>query len=309
MISDKETNQSLNTSTHSIYFGSNWMCLKRVNGIALLIPREIRKQSRENVFKFLPGLDKSLNEVRGRIMGFKPFPTLREAFSEVRREESRKKVMLGHTESITPGSSESSALAVSRPPDQRRKRPWCDHCKKAGHTKENCWVLHGKPCDYRQGRTPPQSKDAMVAKKAEDPFTKEQILNKQSENSTSSQSQSVNQSSLTQIGNESFILLSHSELKGSWIIDSGASDHMIGAKELLKDFQVLHTEMAVRTTDGRLSQVQGKGTCPVSSQVKLENVLFVPHLQFNLLSVSKLCRTLNCHAKFTFYSCVFQEQG
>ena len=24
-------------------------------------------------------------------------------------------------------------------------RPWCDHCRRPGHTKDNCWKLHGKP--------------------------------------------------------------------------------------------------------------------------------------------------------------------
>ncbi|RVW29708.1 Retrovirus-related Pol polyprotein from transposon TNT 1-94 [Vitis vinifera] len=50
---------------------------------------------KERVFKFLLRLDKSLDEVRGRILGTKPLPTIREAFSEVRREESRKKLMMG----------------------------------------------------------------------------------------------------------------------------------------------------------------------------------------------------------------------
>lgn len=40
----------------------------------------------------------------------KPLPSIREVFSEVRREESRKKVMLG--ESPTVPVTENSALAV-----------------------------------------------------------------------------------------------------------------------------------------------------------------------------------------------------
>ncbi|KAK3023749.1 LOW QUALITY PROTEIN: hypothetical protein RJ639_044458 [Escallonia herrerae] len=65
---------------------------------------------KERIFKLLLGLNKDLDEVRGRILGTKPLPSLREAFSEVRREESRKKIMMGR-----PGiqnSGESSALAA-----------------------------------------------------------------------------------------------------------------------------------------------------------------------------------------------------
>ncbi|RVW30614.1 hypothetical protein CK203_097625 [Vitis vinifera] len=50
--------------------------------------------TKETVQVFL-GLNRELDDVRGRIMGIKPLPSLREAFSEVRREESRKKVMMG----------------------------------------------------------------------------------------------------------------------------------------------------------------------------------------------------------------------
>jgi len=42
--------------------------------------------------------------VRGRILSIKPFPNVREAFSEVCQEESQKKVVLG--------TAENSALAV-----------------------------------------------------------------------------------------------------------------------------------------------------------------------------------------------------
>jgi len=56
----------------------------------------------KRTFKFVLGLNKNLDEVRGRIMGTKPLPNLREAFSEVRHEESRKKVMMGsHNSAFT----------------------------------------------------------------------------------------------------------------------------------------------------------------------------------------------------------------
>ncbi|KAK3006145.1 hypothetical protein RJ639_017540 [Escallonia herrerae] len=41
---------------------------------------------KERVFKFLLRLDKSLDAVRGKIHGAKLLPTIREAFSEVKRE-------------------------------------------------------------------------------------------------------------------------------------------------------------------------------------------------------------------------------
>ncbi|GAV70419.1 UBN2_3 domain-containing protein, partial [Cephalotus follicularis] len=68
---------------------------------------------KERIYKFLLGLNKELDEVRGRILSIKLLPSVCEVFSEVRREESRRKVMFGLGTKI-PTSTESSALAANR---------------------------------------------------------------------------------------------------------------------------------------------------------------------------------------------------
>jgi len=82
---------------------------------------------KDRIYKFLLRLNKDLDEVCGRILGTKPLPKIREVFSEVRREESRRKLMLGT--SISVPSIESSTMAARgnqpRPP-QKKNRPWCD---------------------------------------------------------------------------------------------------------------------------------------------------------------------------------------
>lgn len=55
--------------------------------------REILERKR--IFKFFMGFNKHLDEFQETILGIKPLPHTREICSEVRREESRKKVMLG----------------------------------------------------------------------------------------------------------------------------------------------------------------------------------------------------------------------
>ncbi|KAH9677444.1 retrotran gag 3 domain-containing protein [Citrus sinensis] len=65
---------------------------------------------KNRIYDFLAGLNKELDDVRGRILGTKPLPSIREIFAEVRREESRKRVMLGEPKSLT--APEMSALAV-----------------------------------------------------------------------------------------------------------------------------------------------------------------------------------------------------
>jgi len=64
------------------------------------------------VFKFLAGLNVEFDEVHGRILGRNPIPPIGEVFAEVRREESRRPVMLGKKKVVVPPPVEGSALAV-----------------------------------------------------------------------------------------------------------------------------------------------------------------------------------------------------
>ena len=56
--------------------------------------RYTKKLEKEMLVAFLHGLNKDLDEVRGRILGTKPLPGIQDAFAKIRREESRKRVML-----------------------------------------------------------------------------------------------------------------------------------------------------------------------------------------------------------------------
>ena len=48
-------------------------------------------QENERISKFILGLNKELDEVRGRILSIKPLPSVREVFSEVRRRRAEEK--------------------------------------------------------------------------------------------------------------------------------------------------------------------------------------------------------------------------
>ena len=58
---------------------------------------------------------------------------------------------------------------------------------------------------------------------------------------------------------------------------------------------------------GSYTLVVGKGTISLIKTFSLESVLHVPNLLCNLFSISKLTRDLNCVAKFSSTSVVFQD--
>ncbi|KAI5438546.1 hypothetical protein KIW84_024326 [Lathyrus oleraceus] len=99
---------------------------------------------------FLIGLNKDIDDVRGRVLGKVPLPTFCETFAEIIREESQQRIMMVKT----PRSfeSEGSTLASRNFDEGIRldKIPWCDHCKCGCHTHETCWKLKGKPLNWKK---------------------------------------------------------------------------------------------------------------------------------------------------------------
>lgn len=99
------------------------------------------------------------------------------------------------------------------------------------------------------------------------------------------------------------------EKSNTWVIDSGnpiTSGNLLlfhSCKPCTNNHQV---KIVV---DGTLSPVIGIGTTQISKDLTLKNVLFVPNLSCNLLSIRKMTHDYNCIAKFfpTYYE--FQDSN
>jgi hypothetical protein len=87
----------------------------------------------------------------------------------------------------------------------------------------------------------------------------------------------------------------------TWIIDTGAIDHMINSISL---FTSITTTLStkVKLPNGQFALVTHIGTVQISAHLTLTNVLCVPSFSFNLLSVSKLVQSFNfCFLFFANY--------
>ncbi|KAK5784137.1 hypothetical protein PVK06_038657 [Gossypium arboreum] len=188
--------------------------------------------TQRRLFQFLQGLNKNLDEVRGRVLAISPLPSLREAFSMVKKEESRRCVMLSDEPSST--SERSALLTHQSSPSSKRGRPWCDHCKKPGHSKEKCWKLHGKPQDWKSKHSQ-DNKSSLVATSVTS-FTKEQIAELQKLFGKFQGSCEGNLVIKDPEGNLSSTAFFSSQLTPNWILDSSATDHMTGNKALFHNF-------------------------------------------------------------------------
>ena len=116
------------------------------------------------------------------------------------------------------------------------------------------------------------------------------------------QSQSLGNSgsscSIAQSGNKFIATIACIKSHSNWILNSGATDHMTGTSELFSSYTPCAENQKVKIVDGSFATVVGKGTIIVSPSLTLKNVLHVPHLTYNLISVRKLALDFNCQVNF-----------
>ena len=101
-------------------------------------------------------------------------------------------------------------------------------------------------------------------------------------------------------GTEKLALVGSSNLKKNdfWMIDSGASDHMTNRRGWLSDYQEFKTPKSIKMANGDEIFAYGKGDIEVvfvvydeETEVTTCNVLFVPDLIQNLLSVKAIAKS------------------
>ncbi len=78
----------------------------------------------------------------------------------------------------------------------------------------------------------------------------------------------------------------------TWILDTGASFHMTGDRSLLVDLKDVNPS-SVLLPDGLVATATQAGTLVLSDHLRLTDVLFVPRLKCNLISLITLLRLHN----------------
>ncbi|KAL4619835.1 hypothetical protein ACB092_06G109400, partial [Castanea dentata] len=92
-----------------------------------------------------------------------------------------------------------------------------------------------------------------------------------------------------------------------WVIDSGATDHITNTSSLLSDLEQSSSLPNVTLADGSTTIVSGLDTANLSPNLSLSSILYILDFPFNLLSISKVTKILNCAAIFLSTHCIFQD--
>ncbi|RVX02837.1 Retrovirus-related Pol polyprotein from transposon TNT 1-94 [Vitis vinifera] len=220
----------------------------------------------------LMGLRPDLEPVRDQILGSSSVPSLDDVFARLLR--------ISFTQTLPSDSILDSSVLVSHTTSRggrsgnqgRGQRPHCTYCNKLGHTRDRCYQLHGWP-----------PRTAHVA----------QSSDSQLPQPPSSFTTQASVASVAQPGNAS-ACLTHTSSLGPWILDSGASDHLSGNKDLFSSITTTSDLPTITLANGSQTVAKGIGlTLPLPS-LPLTSVLYTPECPFNLISISKITHTLNC---------------
>ena len=94
---------------------------------------------------------------------------------------------------------------------------------------------------------------------------------------------------------------------GSYVIDSRITDYMTHSLQKFSTYNLCPSNKKITTTDGSLATVADQREVHLNKSIVLKNVLHVPKLSTNLVSIHRLTKELNYHVIFYPSHCVFQE--
>ena len=101
-------------------------------------------------------------------------------------------------------------------------------------------------------------------------------------------------------------LTCHNFTLSSWIIDSGASDHICGNLKWFHSYnEIIPTHIKLPTSHFTIAKQSG--TIKFSDDFIIHDVFYVPEFHFNLISVSKLTKFLSI-VIFDGFQCCIQDK-
>ncbi|XP_021713765.1 uncharacterized protein LOC110681914 [Chenopodium quinoa] len=95
-------------------------------------------------------------------------------------------------------------------------------------------------------------------------------------------------------------------LETSWIIDTGASNHVTCNLKFLSNVVEI-TSCPIGLPDGKKAHSTKQGQVRLAHGLTLQNVLYVPQLNCNLISITQLTDDTKCVVQFTNNLCVIQD--
>ncbi|KAJ3699854.1 hypothetical protein LUZ61_003559 [Rhynchospora tenuis] len=285
----------------------------------------IKEREEEKIHQFLMGLDDSVfGNVRTHILGMDPLPSLSKVYSMVVQEERHRSVVRGRDER---SEAVGFAVRINKPEVNQQKggtneKVVCTHCSKPGHDISRCFEIIGYPEGWVRGGRGVRGRGGGRSR------GRGRISAHAVQGNNGSESQGfagdvsqqkipgLNEVQMKQImailnsSNASSSNPGDEKLQGKvscpkWLLDSGASHHMTGDINCLQDVYPVGST-TVMLPNGKQTIAKQEGMIKFGGVV-LKRVLYVPCLNCNLISLSKLIKDNGCFVTFTDTLCVVQD--
>nr|GFA06896.1 Gag-pre-integrase domain, Gag-polypeptide of LTR copia-type [Tanacetum cinerariifolium] len=91
-----------------------------------------------------------------------------------------------------------------------------------------------------------------------------------------------------------------------WVVDSGCTEYITHKSSLLENKKGPSNEAPVVIPNGHAILVEGKGDFILAGGAKINRVLHITNFKHNLLSISRICKDLQCVVTFSPYFFVMQ---
>jgi len=260
---------------------------------------------RENFFVVfvLSKLGPEFENTRNQILGDNVVPGIQELFKRLLQVTS----FPGETSTPT---TDQSALVIqggrgnhlgNRNKDRsgQKNTRYCDYCNRSGHTRDRCWKLHGRPV----------LAPTNVAELKQDSGSKTISLTEYEEFARfKASAQAAVVTPVAHTKETHTALVSQSGSLGSWVLDSGASEHICGNSSLLTHFTDSKSLPSIVFGNGSICTAHGVGKAMPLPNLPLSSVLYIPTCPFNLISIRQLTHSLDCLVTFSSDSVIIQDR-
>ncbi|KAK0597996.1 hypothetical protein LWI29_030648 [Acer saccharum] len=257
-------------------------------------------RERIKLVQFLLALTNDFEALRSSILHRKPLPTTDDILLELLAEQTRKGM------SATPpfdialmvSSKGSGVFGSSSSSKSTGKKPFCVFCRKPGHWKQDCLHL--------QRRNNANSSRAAAVESTSDIHSRVVAAEDISSSFTAEEVQLIRKV-LMNPGNSHLAasIISGTSRHSLWFLDSRASNHMTFSPTYFSHSYPVKNSFPIYTANNTPLLVTNIGSVHTSS-LTLPNVLLVPELTMNLISISQLCDQ-GYHVKFSASGCVVQD--
>ncbi|XP_019189518.1 PREDICTED: uncharacterized protein LOC109183945 [Ipomoea nil] len=271
----------------------------------------------DHVIRFLQGLNEEYNTLKSRILVLDPLPEMHKVLVMAEKHErqlivtnlSSGNLSFTHANAVHTGQNNEEEMAavvnfsnfsngrrVTQSGGNNRNLARCTFCGMTGHTIEKCYKKHGYPPGWV-----PDSEYSLLNSK---PNGAEQVQHI----SSCISGPNFNKENSNTEGKYTDLMHINSAYLNSyaWIIDSGATDHIVCSLEFFDNYRTV-SEAKVNLPNGNHATVEHIGNIKLSNDIWLKDVLHIPSFKFNIISIHKLLQNSAYSLMFTYGQCLLRE--